>query len=432
MHTFKKMIKELGQEVKEGKLTWQQATDEYNRQTEENITSNAMRKRFNRVNKNPTTNEKINEEYETHYKDGTVEVNKEVFFDPNEKKTPEIILKKFGYDPNEFELVEWRFGKWEVAIKDEEENRVCTTIRAKIRPKKQELSQIDMLNGVKEVLKNLKPINLKPIKQNKMRDTNKMIESPGIELHLGKRMIEGDVAEERFYEIIQKIIDKQQTENTSTLLVYIGNDFFNSEANQQTTKGTPQHNTMGYKEMFDKGTELYLQFFLILREHFNNIDVKFVPGNHDSQMNFFLYRALEQAFKEDNIVNFDDNINETQVYVFGEVAIFSNHGDFSNGKALERFLKSLVAEFYEEIGKTRFREAHLGHLHSEYVLDDDMGIVLRRVTSPSGVDEWHLNQRYIGSMAKYQLFTWHKNKGLLNIEYLNFESKKKLIKRRKA
>ncbi len=73
---------------------------------------------------------------------------------------------------------------------------------------------------------------------------------------------------------------------------------------------------------------------------------------------------------------------------------------------------------------------HLGHLHKEVVVDDDSGMITRRVGSPTGTDQWHYEERFIGSTQKYQTFVWDKEKGLQNIKYINFdkESKKKLTK----
>ena len=77
--------------------------------------------------------------------------------------------------------------------------------------------------------------------------------------------------------------------------------------------------------------------------------------------------------------------------------------------------------------KSQFHE-FLGHLHKEMVVDDDSGLITRRVGSPTGTDQYHYEERFIGATQKYQTFVWHKENGLQNIKYINFENKKKLIK----
>ncbi|MBO7527152.1 MAG: hypothetical protein J6T74_04545, partial [Clostridia bacterium] len=115
---------------------------------------------------------------------------------------------------------------------------------------------------------------------------------------------------------------------------------------------------------------------------------------------------------------------DVQCFIWGKCGIFFSHGD-SN---LKRLIKSIPAEFYEEWGKTTFRELHLGHLHKEVVVDDDSGIITRRVGSPTATDQWHYEERFIGATQKYQTFVWDKEKGLQNIKYINFDSKKKIRK----
>jgi len=74
-----------------------------------------------------------------------------------------------------------------------------------------------------------------------------------------------------------------------------------------------------------------------------------------------------------------------------------------------------------------YRELHLGHLHSEHA-EEKSGLLTRRVGSPSGTDDWHYQQRYLGAIPKHQLFIWNKEKGLQHIRYINFDKKKVKIK----
>jgi hypothetical protein len=173
--------------------------------------------------------------------------------------------------------------------------------------------------------------------------------------------------------------------------------------------------------MFNTGLELQVEAIMTLREHFNKVDIKLVAGNHDNATSFYLYIALMQRFLKDNIVQFSDNYKETQCYLFGKCAIFTNHGDPN----LKRLIKSIPAEFYEEWGKTIHRELHLGHLHKEIVVDDDSGMITRRIGSPSATDNWHYENRFIGATQKYQLFVWNKEHGLQSIKYITFESYEK-------
>ena len=433
---MKETIKELGREVKRKEITWQDAANKFNSLYGEHITREGIRKRYSNLNDNYKVTH--NEEFETHNIDGSIELCKKIWFDKNENKTPETILEKFGYDKNSWEVVSWTFGKWEVAIAEEDKNRVCTTIRAKIRPRTiDNISVEEYIEIAKELFKKeIKPIKTIKKQKNYELDKNKLLELTGIELHLGKMSWSGetgqdydkDIAQDRFYTIYNEILEQQEIEKCDTCLICIGNDFFNSDTvNATTTKGTPQTNDLRWQKLFKIGLSLYTQMLLGLSDKFNNIEVRLQSGNHDKMASFYLYIALSCYFKNFSNINFSDNYKDVQSYIWGQCGIFFSHGDTN----LKRLIKSIPAEFYQEWGKTIYRELHLGHLHKEVVVDDESGMITRRVGSPTATDQWHYEERFIGATQKYQTFVWHKEKGLQNIKYINFDSKKKVKRKNK-
>lgn len=423
-------IIELGNKIKTNELTWEEAAKTFNKQFNLNLSSEALRKRYQRL----VGVQKMHKEEEIHNQDGSIEIEKRIWFDEDEIKSPETILKKFGYNPNEWELISWTFGKWEVALKDEKLNRICTTIRAKIKPKVSEANLQEVIEVAKELIqKEIKPLDIKrQIK--KGLDENKLMEIPSIELHLGKMAWGGDtgqdydknIAQNRFYEIMCSILEIQEQEQCGNALITIGNDFFNSDTvNATTTKGTPQTNDLRWKKMFLIGLKLYTEFIETLRTKFNNIDIRLCSGNHDKMSSFYLYITLQQYFRNDTSITFSNDYKDYQCYQFGKCAIFFGHGDGN----LKRIMHSIPAEFYKEWGSSYFRELHLGHLHKEVVVDDESGMITRRIGSPTGTDQWHYEERFIGATQKHQIFIWDKTKGLKSIEYINFDnSKKKLTK----
>lgn len=431
---MKETILKLGQRVKNKEITWKEATVIINKEFNTYLTRDAVRQRYYSYDGNYNPKKK-NQEFETHNVDGTIDIEKEIWFSPDEEKTPEMIMKKFGYSVEEFEMVSWTFGKWEVAIKDEE-NRICTTIRAKIKPRQEKNIPIDKYLEIAKDLfnKEIKPIKAKTkTKQDKLND-NKLLELTGMELHLGKMAWSGEtgqdydknIAKDRFYTIYNEIVEQQEIEKCGTCLICIGNDFFNSDTvNSTTTKGTPQTNDLRWQKLFNIGLELYTSMILGLSDKFNNIEVRLQSGNHDKMASFYLYIALSCYFKDFKNIHFSDNYKDVQCFLWGKCGIFFSHGDTN----LKRLIKSIPAEFYQEWGKTIFRELHLGHLHKEVVVDDESGMITRRVGSPTATDQWHYEERFVGATQKYQTFVWDKDKGLQNIKYINFDSKKK-VKRR--
>lgn len=62
-------------------------------------------------------------------------------------------------------------------------------------------------------------------------------------------------------------------------------------------------------------------------------------------------------------------------------------------------------------GETIFRELHLGHLHSESLIEYP-GFKIRRIGSLVSSDRWHYESGYIGALRSLRVFIWDKNKGL--------------------
>lgn len=422
-------IKELGALVKNGELTWQQVADKVNKDFGTDFTSEAVRKRYNRMPED--TRIDITQDFTTEYKDGTIEAqkiveyNKEIFGD--KKK----LLAYLGYNPSEWEFVYVTTSTWNQHTK-EQITKQMYAVKYKLKPITNEANIDDAIEIAKQVFsEQIQPLELKKYPKIETLDKNKLMEIPAIELHLGKMAWNGDTGQDydkdvavgRFYEILESIINIQKQEQCGTAFITIGNDFFNSDTvNATTTKGTPQTNDLRWKKMFLIGLKLYTEFLESIRSEFNNIDVRLCSGNHDKMSSFYLYITLQQYFKNDEKIKFSEDYKDYQCYQFGKCAIFFGHGDGN----LKRIIHSIPAEFYKEWGSSYFRELHLGHLHKEVTVDDESGMITRRIGSPTGTDQWHYEERFIGAIQKHQIFIWDKQKGLQSIEYINFDDKKKI------
>jgi len=260
-------------------------------------------------------------------------------------------------------------------------------------------------------------------------DDSKLMEICPVELHLGKMAYSGvsgqdyelEIAKHKFEHIFDEIFRKQREEHCGRCLIAIGSDFFNSESDNCTSvHKIPQANVAPYKILMQEGFKLYAAAITTLRTMFHGVDVILCAGNHARSMEFFLYFALQQYFKNDFMITFREDYKETQAYRFGNCAIFYNHGDYD----LKRTIKSIPAEFYDIWGKTIYRELHLGHLHKEMVVDDEGGMITRRVGSPTGTDEWHYQNRFVGAVQKHEIFIWDSVTGLQAIHYINTDQVK--------
>lgn len=431
------LIKKLGEKVANKEMTWSVAKEEYNKITGENITGNALRKRYYRINKKTDFVTKINsknnfEEYEHTFADGSKEIQTMIFFGAEEDRSPEALLTKLKLNPEEWQIIDYRFGHHEVAIKDEQ-NRVCTNARIRIKPRVKEINPNAMLEIIDKVFsKKIKPINLPKKEVDKELDKDSVTVLGAVELHLGKEAREFDVGEnynvdiaiERYETIINVLCEEQEYRKSHKLIYGIGNDFLNIDTPANTTtRGTPQNGGISSYELFDIALKLQLQSLLTIREKYNEVEVVLVKGNHANQLEYALFRALQQRFIGDSTISFKDDYKEVQAIKMGNTSVFMSHGD-SNYK---RIVESMSKEFYQIYGETEHRYILLGHLHHKQKLDELNGFTVFRLSSPSGIDRWHYKERYLGQ-AGQEIFTFSKETGLTDIKYIPFQ--KVLTKRR--
>ena len=408
--------------------SWRELIEDFYKQFNQMLSVDAIRKRVKRVcnrqnNSNNTIQQtgcSISRDYEAHNKDGSIDATKTVLdnvFALGGDKSK--ILNYLGYSDKEWELVSWRISQWDGGAG----GAPRYSLQYRLEPKA--LSYENYLETAKKVFqREIQPITIKSVKDITGLKNQKLMEIPPIELHLGKiadtiqtgEEYTLEIAKKRFYDICENIIRKQSIEKCGKCLVVVGSDFFNSESDSCTSvHKIPQQNSHGYIKLFDEGLQMYLSFIFTLKKYFNTVDIMLCAGNHARATETYLYFALQQRFVDDKTVNFIENYRQTQCYSFGDCAIFYNHGDAK----LAQIIKSIPAEFGPEWGSHKFRELHLGHLHKEVTVDDEGGMITRRIGSPCSTDAWHAENRYVGATKKHEVFIWHTKFGLEQVYYIN-------------
>ena len=408
-------------------MTWKEAAAECSKAIGENITSDALRKRYSTAIEKQ---EQLPEEFFDQKTDGKVEVSSNIWVNKNFKKTPDNVMELLGYDKELWQLVSFRVGSHEVAISDEDENRVCYNFRAVLKPTELQLSSTQALEEINKLFASkIVPFNFPKQARVKGLSKDKLLLMPTIEAHLGKMASEMEtgtnydhkICRERFYEVFSEFLNWQVVEKADSCLVVIGGDFFNSESNGMTSNNTPQANDTRFRKMFSLGLEMYTKAILGLKGNFNRITIMFAPGNHARAMEYFLYRALEQYFMNDKTIDFTDDYKNTQAYQFNDTALFFNHGDVNH----KRLVASIPAEFSNIYGDTNFRYLFVGHLHHQEVLKEENGLTVVRTSSISETDEWHYQQRFgVGNVPKQEMYLFSGTQGMLASRNVVFRKNK--------
>lgn len=245
--------------------------------------------------------------------------------------------------------------------------------------------------------------------------SGKMLEISIVDLHLGKlawapetgENYDHKIAEVRFKEVIADVLVKVRDKQFEKILLIFGNDFFNFDTiDGTTTSGTRQDNDVRWQKLFLKGVDMLIWAIDILRQY-APVECILVPGNHDTMLSFFAANNVKAWFR--NIENVTVNADpKTRKYIrFGNSLIGFTHGD----KEKKRIFGCMQIEARQDWGQTLYHEWHGAHLHSEWV-KEDLGVIVRNLSSVTGLDAWHYQSGYVGAIAKSQSFIWDREKGL--------------------
>jgi len=245
-----------------------------------------------------------------------------------------------------------------------------------------------------------------------------LLEVPIVDLHLSKLAWEPEtgenydskIAEKRFMAVIYDVVERVKGMEFEKILFPVGNDFFNCDTQTgTTTAGTKQDNDSRLRKMYGKGVELLVRGIDILAQ-IAPVDVFVVPGNHDEITSYHALMYLSAWFKNNENVTVDTDPKMRKYREFGNCLIGFTHTD----KEKKRIFGCMQIEKPEAWGRTKYREWHGAHLHSEQV-KEDFGVIVRNLSSVTGTDQWHYESGYVGAVAKSQSFIWDKKLGLRDI-----------------
>jgi len=252
------------------------------------------------------------------------------------------------------------------------------------------------------------------------KNSTKMLEVPIVDLHLGKLAwspetgedYDHKIAQKRFMNVINDVIARTSHLKFEKILFPVGNDFFNFDTiSGTTTAGTLQNNDLRWQKLYTKGMEMLIQAVDLLNR-LAPVHVFNVPGNHDKMISFYAVYSLYCWFRKNKSVFVDTSPMSRKYVEFGKCLIGYTHLD----KEKKRIEGNMQVEAAEAWGRTKYREWHGAHLHSEHVKEVN-GIKIRNLSSVTGTDAWHYESGYVGALAVSQSFIWDKHKGLTDILY---------------
>ena len=245
------------------------------------------------------------------------------------------------------------------------------------------------------------------------------------DIHYGKITDEDPkMIEKNYIKAIQDLHRKADGLDIERFLLPVGNDGLNSEGfSRSTTKGTPQQDSMRWRESFRGYWHLVCRAVEYLAQ-FAPVDVIVVQGNHDFERMFYAGEVLAAVFSNNKNVTVDNGLNSRKYYSYGDNLIMFTHGDKDKVTELALIVASEKPSLW---GNSKFREVHCGHKHKESVAEY-LGTKVRFIPSICANDNWHKTQGYVGTLRCGQAFIWNKTRGLegfLQTNVVNYGTEEK-------
>lgn len=249
------------------------------------------------------------------------------------------------------------------------------------------------------------------------------------DIHLGKVAVavetgqdyNREIAFNRVYNGVQKILAKAEPFGIEQIVVVIGNDILHVDNTiKTTTKGTPQDTDGQWWQMFEDGRRLYVKI-IELAKIYADVTIVYCPSNHDKVLGFGLADSIYSWYHNDENVNFSNYAKSTRhrKYIrYGANVIGFTHGDGAKNKDLTSLMQYDVRDHWAE---AQYAYWYVHHMHHKYrivnnveVEKDNVGVTVIGATvarpnremvtiecirTPSPADAWHAQSGYVNDTA---------------------------------
>jgi len=420
---------ETKQSVKNGEPFWKKLAEQWGYVSGDAIRCAFLRERKKRGIKSDDPINEINLNKETtSYSESDDYIN--IVCSSKRIKTKEDVISEFGIDTDIWKLekfvvktdeawrkdrkVDWHVTEGHVTsgdVRDSGKILLVPLTRIECRFIRKTLEHIS-LDEVSEMFKTYN-FSIPSFKSKQYLPSDEILEIIITDTHLGSDA--NHSPEQRLIKAITDTLNKiGKRVFDKTYLVLLGDIFHYDTQKKTTTAGTiVTTNGMTPYQVFDLGLSTLIQVINDLVS-VSEVEVIFIPGNHDYLSSYTLVKSIEAYFKDLHGVSFDTGHKSRKYRVMGNSLIGWMHGDMPKSRASNW----LQVEAREEWGQVKYSEIHSGNFHSQHGKEDG-GIILRYVPGLTDIDEWHYDNGYVGAVRSLVSFVWNKEKGLSEIWYSN-------------
>lgn len=331
-------------------------------------------------------------------------------------KTIEDLLTFSQTDTSVWEVERHVINKWEVGARDPAGGGILTEplfqLKLWLRRRVVEQNLESLMQGLLAQFKQAAPFV--PAVHYESTRRSGLLEVSLMDMHLGKycseagtgRAFNADICEQMFNRAVPDLLAKTNGLNPEKILFVVGNDMLNTDhLGRETTSGTSQSCDISYQEAFVRGRKLLVNAILTLREK-APVQVMVVPGNHDTQVCYYLGDSLAGWLHRTEGVTVDNSPRPRKYLRFHRNLIGFTHGHNEKHHDLPLLL---ATEDPEGWAQSRHREFHLGHYHARkhkmFVPSfDRAGVLVRILPSLCPPDAWHASMGYHARLAAEALY----------------------------
>lgn len=364
----------------------------------------------------------IDHEEVSYNKDKSRTIKRDINLSEEEAQSPVSIMQKMGFNPLLWEVISCRVirGNWDVTLKFDNAPETVTNHKYSVTLTVKPLTDRITNDTIEKAFSGI--VLPKPAEYD-YDIGNKMLELPLLDFHVGKfadNFVTGNadydlnIAVEIYKKTILDILKKVNAYgfDIEKIIFPIGQDFFHIDTpSGTTTGGTLVDTNSSWQEIFSTGVDMLVWGIEQLRA-IAPVQVMYVAGNHDEMLSYCALVGLFHLYREVSGVSVDISPTPRKYISYGKNLIGYSHGR-EEGKRITGLMQIEAPELW---ASAKFREWHLGDIHHETV-QEDSGIIIRRISSVSSPDEWHAKKGYVGAQRKSLAFIWDKEFGLETIIY---------------
>ena len=327
-----------------------------------------------------TNKNSFKEEVNINYKTGEHTVYQLVEIFEETDKSPERVMEMLGYKQGVWELTNFNLTKYG------KEDSPMYAAKVMLKP--------DKIGIDWEALGDKLADRLTP-KQPKVShnvDKERYLVIPLYDLHFN--------GTNEYDESLGKIFEQLEYEYKKVLIIS-GGDILHTDNYQSTTASGTQLETTDINQAWEDAFDF---FDLIMDKSLDcaeEIEVIYVPGNHDTTVGQTLFKALTKLYQREDRIAIDDAQEMFKATLLGHNFIGATHGVKRNKKDYPMIFATQFSQLWGAEG-VQTRETFTGHLHHEWTVDMN-GLVIRQMPTRNETDQWHKDNGFVGSHKRFQL-----------------------------